>query len=48
MGALPALIRDRNLLSAAEGGTEASSPETAPRAGLQPPVLHETILKPAW
>jgi len=36
------------LLSAGEGGKEASGPETAPRAVLQPPVLHETILTPPW
>jgi len=41
-----ALWTDRNLLSAAEGGAEASGPETAPRAGLQPLVLHETIHSP--
>jgi hypothetical protein len=38
--------RDRNLLSGAEGGRETSGPETAPRAGLRPPVLHGTILNP--
>jgi DNA mismatch repair protein MutS len=38
--------RDRNLLSAAEGGAEVSGPESAPRASLGPPVLHETILNP--
>jgi len=32
------------MLSAAEGGKEASSPETASRTALRPPVLHETIL----
>jgi len=34
------------LLSAAKGGAEASSPETAPRASLRPRVLHEIILNP--
>jgi len=36
------------LLLAAEGGAEASGPETAPRASLGPPVLHDTILKLPW
>jgi len=36
--------RDRNLLSAAEGGKEARGLETAPRARVSRPVLHETIL----
>jgi hypothetical protein len=34
------------LLSATEGGAEVSGPETAPRASLRPPVLHQTILNP--
>jgi len=34
------------LLSGAEGGAESGGPETAPRASLQPRLLHETILNP--
>jgi len=40
--------RDRNLPSPADGGEEASSPETAPRARVPRPVPHETILNPPW
>jgi len=36
--------RDRNLLSAAEGGREVGCPETAPRARLRPAMPHESIL----
>jgi len=36
--------RDRNLLLGVEGGAEAGCPETAPRAGLRPPMPHESIL----
>jgi len=34
------------LLPAAEGGKVTGGPETAPRTGLQPPALHETIVNP--